>query len=241
VADGVDPGLVEAVRWRIYDVLTQTSDESPLPEADKDKLLALACGAACDVLSRWVGSPGWKAMCDSGTATVADVIPDLKRVRPFLDPLKETLSRIEAEGRCRPGVPEIGDATEQIDRAIAATEYTGRRYRRFSQGQLFDLATRRVKQLQENVCKIAGEFKRNFEDQQEREKRRKKARSVLGTVATVLLSVSLTMAGTNPTAVRQDIPQWVHDVSNVLLVHHVAQTAQPNVRIAPPHAGPHVG
>jgi hypothetical protein len=242
VADGVDPGMVEAVRWHIYDALTRTSEHSTLPEQEQDRLLAQVCGEACDVLGRWVRSDVWAAMRTSGSGTVADVIPDLKRVKPFLDPLKETLNRIEAEGKRRPGVPEIGDATRHIDRAIAATEYTGRRYRRLSQDQLFDQATRRVEQLKADVCRLAGEFQHDVGDQQKRAQRKKRALSVLGTVASVLLSVALSMVvSASPAAVHQNTAQWVHDASTVMVVHHVAQTAQPNVRIAPPHAGPHVG
>jgi hypothetical protein len=264
VADGVDPGMVEAVRWHIYDALARTSEHSTLPEEEQDRLLAQVCGEACDVLGRWVEGDVWAAMRKSHTGTVADVIPDLKRVQPFLDPLKETLNRIADEDRRRPGVPEIGDTTRYIDRAIAATEYTGHRYRRLSQNQLFDQASRRVEELQKNVCRLAGEYKsdredqqehakreleeqeeqakRDLEDQRKRDKRKRWARSVLGTVATTLLSLALSMVvSTTPASVHQDSAQWVHEASNVLLVHHVAQTAQPNVRIAPPHAGPHVG
>jgi hypothetical protein len=245
VADGVDPGMVEVVRWHIYDTLARTTEDSTLPEEEQNALLAQACVEACDVLGRWVKSQSWEKLRESGEGTVADVIPDLKRVRPFLDPLKETLNRISEEGRKGHRAPDIGDAEKHIDRAIAAVGYTGRRYRRLSQIQLFDQATQRVNQLRDSVCELAREFKkdldRHADDQQKRAKRKKRAWILLKKVAPVLLTVSLAMAGASPAAMRQNIPEWGHDAVKVLLVHHVAETAQPSVRIAPPHVGPHLG
>jgi len=48
------------------------------------------------------------------------------------------------------------------------------------------------------------------------------------------------MAGANPHDVRQNIPDWGHEADKVLVVHHVAESAQPSVRIAPPRLGPQV-
>lgn len=245
MADGVDPGMVEVLRWHIYDALAKASEHSTLPAAEQDRLLAQACAEACDVIGRWVESQEWEDLCRPGNGTIADIIPDLKRVKPFLDPLKETLNRISKGDRGRHRVPEIEDAAKHIDRAIAAAEYTGRRYRRLPQSDLFQQATRRVKQLRDSLCKLAGEFKddldRHPDAQQKRAKRRKLASILLGQVAPFLVSVSLALAGASPAAMRQNIPEWAHDAVKVLLVHHVAETAQPSVRIAPPRVGPHVG
>lgn len=245
MADGVDPGMVEVVRWHIYDALARASEHSTLPKAEQDRLLAQSCAEACGVLGRWMESEDWKKMRSSGKGTVADVIPDLERVKPFLDPLKETLIRISQGDRSQHRAPEIGDVEKYIDRAIAAAEYTGRRYRRLSQSQLFEQAARRVEQLRKSLCELAGEFKndldRHPDDQQKRAKRRKIAAILLGQVAPFLVAVSLALASASPTAMRQNIPEWGHDAVQVLLVHHVAETAQPSMRIAPPRVGPHVG
>ena len=241
----MDSGLVEVLRWHIYDSLARTTEHSTLPEEEQDRLLAQVCAEACDVLGNWVKSQNWEELRSSGNGTVADVIPDLKRVRPFLDPLKKALNRISEGDRSGHRAPAIEDAAKHIDRAIAAAEYTGRRYRGLSQSQLFSQATNRVEQLRKSLCDLAGEFKndldRHADDQQKRAKRRKRASILLGQVAPFLISVSLALASASPAVMRQNIPEWGHDAVKVLLVHHVAETAQPSVRIAPPRVGPHVG
>jgi hypothetical protein len=233
--------MVEVLRWHIYDSLARTTEHSTLPAEEQDRLLAQVCAEACDVIGSWVKSQNWKEMRSSGDGTVADVIPDLKRVRPFLDPLKKALDRISEGDRCgNRGAAE--DAQRHIDRAIAAAEYSGRRYRGLTQSQLFIQATKRVEDLRKSLCDLAAEFKndldRHADDQQKRAKRRKRASILLGQVVPFLVSVSLALASASPAVMRQNIPEWGHDAVKVLLVHHVAETAQPSVRIAPPRVGP---
>ena len=84
------------------------------------------------------------------------------------------------------------------------------------------------------MCALAGELK----SQTANAERRKKARSVLGKVAGLLLTLTLTMAGAGPHDVARHIPEWGHEAVKVLVVHQVAQTAQPQVKVAPPRLGP---
>ena len=236
MTDGISAGLIEAVQRDIYDALARTSEGSLLPEEEQDRLLAQACTEACDVLARWLESPEWREQCPAGRAPIADAIPEWERVRPFLEPLKETLAAIAQRQHDLPVIGEIGDPDRYIDRVVAAAEQTARRYRRYDRQALFTTATGRVSDLRTEVCELAGDLK----SQTRSTERRKKARSVLGKVAGLLLTLSLTMAGASPATVAQNIPEWGHEAVKVLFVHHVAETAQPQVKVAPPRMGPRV-
>jgi hypothetical protein len=67
MANGVDPGMAEVLRWHIHDALAKASEHSTLPEAEQDRLLAQACAEACDVIGRWVESPEWKEVTGADT------------------------------------------------------------------------------------------------------------------------------------------------------------------------------
>jgi hypothetical protein len=250
VARGVSPGMIEAVQSHIYDALARTTEHSTLTDEQQDRLLAQASIESCDLLSAWLDGPDWDGLRPSVKGTLADTIPDWERMRPFLDPLRDTLIRFSQRQKDM----AIGDPDEYIDRIIKDAESTGRRNRRLDRQQLFDTATERLGSLRTTICGLAGELTGDLEtrandletrandaeSKRKRKDRRKKVLSVLGTIATVLLSVSLAMAGANPHDVRQNIPDWGHEAVNVLVVHHVAASAQPGVRIAPPRLGPQV-
>jgi hypothetical protein len=236
MADGISGGLIETVQRHIYDALAQTSERSTLPGDEQDKLLAQACAEACDVLTRWLASPEWAALAPSGRGLIADAIPDWERVKPFLDPLRETLAAIAKRQKDLPVIQEIGDPDRYIDRVVEAAEETARRHRRYDRQALFKTATDRASDLRTEVCELAGDLK----SQTTSAERRKKARSVLGKVAGLMLTLSLTMAGASPATMAQNIPAWGHEAVKVLFVHHIAETAQPQVRVAPPRMGPRV-
>lgn len=234
MADGISAGQIEAVQRDIYDALARTTERSVLPDEEQDRLLAQACAEACDVLTSWLGSPQWEALCPSGRAPIADAIPEWERVKPFLDPLKETLAAIARRQQRLPVVPEIGDPARYIDGIIAAAEQTARRFRRFDRQELFTDATGRVSRLRADVCALSGDLT----SQTRSAERRKKARSVLGKVAGLLLTLTLAMAGAGPHDMAEHIPEWGHEAVKVLVVHHVAQTAQPEIKMGPPRMGP---
>ena len=248
MAGGINPERVETVQRHVYDALARTSVQSTLSEEEQDRLLAQACVESCDLISDWLESPEWENLRPAGHQPIADSIPDWARIRPFLDPLKETVARISRHQEKLPGLPETSDPAAYIDNAIRSAEYTARRHRRYNRRQLFATATERLRELRASVCGLAAEFAGDLraraddqESQRKRRERRKRALSVLGIVANVLLSVSLTMAGASPHDVRQHVPEWGHEAVKVLFVHHLAQSAQPSVRVAPPRLGPRVG
>lgn len=250
MTDGISAGRIEAVQRDIYDALARTSERSVLPDEEQDRLLAQACAEACDVLALWLKSPEWKAQRPAGRGPIADAIPEWERVRPFLDPLKETLGAIAQRQKDLPVVQEIGDPDHYIDEVVAAAGKTARRFRQFERQKLFVEATSRVDRLRADVCVLAGELKRELESDlksqaesaaKSAERRavwRKRARRVLAKVPGLLLTLSLTMAGASPHTMQQNIPEWGHEAVKVLLVHHIAETAQPEVRLAPPRLGP---
>lgn len=244
MAGSISPGMIEAVQRDIYDALARTSSHSTLPEEEQDKLLAQACAEACDILGGWVNSPFWKELAParaSAKKPIADATADWKRVRPFLDPLEETVDRISARLRGVPGVPEIKDASGYIAAVVESVDNTIRRYRRLDGQQLYDDATAKMQALKDQVCGLASELRTQVDDTKKKTERRSRARRILGTVAGVLLSVSLAMAGAGPSAVRQNIPEWGRDAVQVLVVHHIAETAAPTMRVAPPRVGPRLG
>jgi hypothetical protein len=236
MADGLSADMIETVQRHIYDALAQTSERSVLPDEEQDRLLAQACAEACDILTSWLGSPQWQALCPASRAPIADAIPEWQRVQPFLTPLRETLAAIAQRQKGLPVARQIGDPARYVDGIVAAAEQTARRFRRFDRQELFQEATSRVSRLRAEVCALSG----SLADKTRRAEQRKKARSVLGKVAGLLLTLTLTMAGVSPHDVAQHIPEWGHEAVKVLVVHHVARTAQPEVKMAPPRPGPRV-
>jgi hypothetical protein len=245
VAGSVSPEMIDVVRRDIYVALAQTTDLSTLPAEEQDRLLAQACAEACEILGTWINSPEWKALAPSGAAArepIAGAVADWHRVKPFLVPVREMLGRVSV--RQGPDTADIEDPSAYVDDMIAAAQATGRRHRRLNRQDLYDDATDKTRNLQQRVCEIAREFRDERDRQQSeqhRAERRSRARGLLKTIGGVLLAVGLAMAGASPGAVRQNIPEWGHDIVQVLVVHNVAHTAAPTARIAPPRAGPRPG
>ncbi len=236
MAGSVSLDMIDAVQRHIYDALARTSAESVLPEDEQDRLLAQVSVEACDVLTRWLGSFQWNELSPSGGGPIGDAIPEWERVKPFLNPLKETLARITDRQRNIQGSREIPDPAAYVDRALEAAERTGRRYRRHKRAELFKLAANRIDSLRTEVCSLAT----GLRDSTRSADRRKRARSVLAKVAGLMLTLSLAMAATTPGQMRQNIPEWGHDAVKLLLVHNIAEAAQPGVPIALPQPGPQI-
>jgi hypothetical protein len=231
MAENVSLDEIEAVRRHIADALLASSARSTLPEEKQDELLAQACAESCDILDRWVNSGAWEGLRPAGRGPIADLIPDWRHVRPFLEPLGATLTRVSER---RPGDserPEIGDPEAYINQLISQAEATARRHRRFDREELFQQATDRIKVLRSSVCGAATDFAKGSKT---RARRRALARSALKAAAGFLLSAALIVGGVTPEALA-------HEVVKVVFVHHAAQTAQPAVRVAPPQLGPQLG
>lgn len=231
----ISPEMIEAAQRHIYDALARTSSHSTLTEDEQDTLLAMVCAEACVILDAWANSSDWGELAPSGPFAmkpIADDAGDWKHIEPFLDPLKETVSRISAR-RHMGGTPEILDPAEYIEKLISRVKYTSRRFRRLSRHDLYLEANRRMRALEDQVCIISRELGARVDDSEERRERRSRARAILGTVDGLLLSVSLAMASAGLSAVRQNIPQRGHEAVQVLVVHHIADTVTPIARLTP--------
>lgn len=251
MANGISIGRIEAVQRHIYDALTQSSDGSTLSEEEQDRLLAQACVEACDLLTGWLESPQWRDLRQTGTGPIGRAVPDWKQVKPLMEPLKETLAAI-AKRQYNPKTAPDFDPDRYINEAIEAAEKTARRYPRLDGQKLFEDADNKSRNLRNEVCQLASEFKVGFKKKAEHTAKlaehdsrwRRRAKKVLKTIPGFLLAASLTMAGAvmgaSPHAVAQNVPAWGHAAVNVVVVHHVAQTAQPEVKVAPPRMGPRV-
>lgn len=252
MANSVSIDRIEAVQRHIYDALTQSSDGSTLPEEDQDRLLAQACVEACDLLTGWLESPQWQGLRPSAPTLIGKAVPDWELVKPLLDPLKETLAAIAQRQQGLPTVRTIGDPDTYINEVIEAAAKTARRYPRLDGQKLFDEADSRSRNLRDDVCQLASEFKVGFKKKAEDAAKlaenssrwRRRAKGVLKKIPGFLLAASLTMAGAmmgaSPHAVAQNVPAWGHAATSIVAVHHVAQTAQPEVKVAPPRMGPRV-
>jgi hypothetical protein len=238
MTDGISADMIEAVQRHIYDALAQTSERSILPDEEQDRLLAQVCAEACAVLASWLDSPEWETLRPSGRDPIADAIPEWERVRPFMDPLRETLAAIMQRQQDLPSAQEIGDPAAYINRVLTTAEQTARRFRRYNRQELFETAADRLKRLRDDVCALAGDFAGGLKSKEKSAERRKKARRLLAKVPGVLLSLTLAMGGTSPHDMVQHFPEWGHEAVKVLVVHHIAETAQPEVKLAPPRLGP---
>jgi hypothetical protein len=178
MARNVTLSEVELVQQLVYEALYDSSPNSPLSEEEQDKKLARACAASCELLGRWAGSSAWNGLRPIGRGPIADVIPDWQSIRPFLEPLGATLSRMQERRPTVSAMPEIGDRKA-----------------------LFDDATDRIAALRASVCGVAGTFTK---DSKKRAQRRSLARSALKQVGGFLLSASLILAGITPQALAHE-------------------------------------
>jgi hypothetical protein len=225
--------MIDTVRWHINDALARTSNRSTLSDDAKDAELAQASAEACDLLNQWLGSFEWGQLRPSGSAPIWDAIPEWERIRPFLDPLGEALARITQRQKNTRGARDASNPAAYIDEAIREAGRTARRYKRYDRGQLFTEAGNRIEVLRKEACEFAAHFNAEKETAQQR----RKVRAALGTIAGLLLTLSLALASASPHDVRQNIPEWGHEAVKVLMIHDIAATAQPGVHVAPPRLG----
>ena len=238
IRDEVRLAEIKKVQDDILNALVRTNPPTTLSADEQDSLLAQACSEACGILDRWVKSTPWEELRPKTREAIADVIPDWQAIRPFLAPLGVTLGRVTERRPSLAGIPEIGKPEDYIDDLITRTESTSRRHPGFTRQQLYTEATNRIKTLRSSVCSLAGDFAKGAKN---RARLRAAARSALKWTAGFLFSAALLTIGLTPQAVAHDAPAVVHEAVSVALVHQLAWTAQPTVRVAPPQLGTHLG
>jgi hypothetical protein len=217
---------IAGVQADVADALNRTSPASILPKAEQHSLLGQGCVEACDLLTDWLASPGWDGLRPKHDGPIASWIPERENLKKFLDPrLKDTLARADQGRNCVD--------TSLVDRAYEAVRDTARRYPRMKSQDLFLVARKRVEALQQEVCALATRLK----GQAHTAETWRKARKALKKVEEVLLAVVLAIVAAGPQAALGP-SEWIHEAVNVVVVHQIAHSAQPNLRVAPPRAGP---
>ena len=161
---------------------------------------------------------------------IASWIPERDNLKMFLDPtLRDTLARADQDRNCID--------TSLVDRAHEAVKDTARRYPRMKSRDLFLVARKRVEALEQEVCALAAHLKSQAHKAETPAATQSSARKALKKVKDVLPAMLLAILAAGPQAALGP-SEWIHEAVNVVVVHQIAHSAQPNLRVAPPRAGP---
>lgn len=239
--DRVTIERVAMVQAHILDATLRTSADSALSGPEQDRLLAQSCTEACDLLRDWLGSGWFGQPRPSDDGLLADAVPTAEQFTQFLGPIFEDALRHAAQAGITIDVAGLQDARVQVA-ALA------RRYRRMKRRELFEAAEERVGALRDEVCQVAARLREMPQAGEEPDPRaeqlRHKAQRALKKVRNFLPAVALTVAGAmlgvGPHQMAQSVSEWGHEAARVVVVHHIADLAQPAVRVGPPRAGPRV-
>jgi hypothetical protein len=230
---------VAMVQADILGATLQTSSGSTLSAPEQDRLLAQGCAEACDLLRDWLASGWFGQLRPAGDGLLADAVPTTEQFTQFLGPIfGDALTRA-----ARAGI-EIDPSSLQDARAKVAG--LARRHRRMRRPDLVRAAEERVGTLRDEVCRAAAQLKKIVADGSDTGPAgaawRQKAQRTLKKVAAFLPTVALTVAGAmlsaGPHEMAHSVSEWAHEAATVVVVCHIADLAQPAVRIAPPRSGP---
>jgi hypothetical protein len=239
--DRVTVERIARVQAHILDATLSTSENSTLSGPEQDGLLAQSCAEACDLLQDWLESGWFSQVRPSGDGLLAEVVPTAEQFSQFLGPVFEDALSHAAQA----GVPVD---TSGLQDARAKVAGLARRHRRIKQRDLFNAAQDRVTALRDEVCHVARGLREMLQSGDEpgprAEQLRQKARRALKKVRKVLPALALTVAGAmlgvGPHQMAQSVSAWGHEAARVVVVYHIADLAQPAVRITPPGFGPQV-
>jgi hypothetical protein len=248
---------VEALRRHIADAVTLTSDRSTLPDQEKDRILEQACGEACDLLDDWHDRQEAMAGRAAPDVPLRDIIADQQEFADFLSPLFADALERAADRSADSDSSTLAAAHGEAVAAIAAAAVTARRHPRMRAQDVFEIAVKRVGDLQGEVCKLADQLREARLDAERqgagpadqagqqaasarRSAWRRRAVKTLKTVGAFLLPLTVSLVfSAAPQQAAQNVSAWTH-AAQVVIAHELAASAQPGVRIAPPQAGPHL-
>jgi hypothetical protein len=217
---------------RILYATDSTSENSTLPIGAQDELLAETCADACQLLGDWLVSGWFQQAQPEAEGLLADALPTSAQFTKFLGPIfASELQRISERG--------IQIDVGQLEQARAGVAALARRHRRLKPADLFPVAEKRVQALTREVCQAASLMKKA--PAASRHKARRALKKVAAFLPTVALTVGGAMLSAGPAQMEQSVSAWVHDAAQVVVVYHLADLAQPGIRISPPSAGPRVG
>jgi hypothetical protein len=227
---------VAAVQAGIRDTLLVTSPHSTLPPGEQDRRLAQSCSETCDLLRDWLDSGWFGERPPAGDDLLAETVPSPEQFARFLGPpFADTLAWL---ARC--GI-EVTPA--QLELARAGVAELARRHRRVRRAELREVAEARVRTLARNVCQAAAQLRKISAAGTSAEPGgqvwRRRAQRVLKTAAAGLPSLALSVVLTaGPPQVEHSVSAWAHDAATeVVMLYHLAELAQPGARLFPPEAG----
>lgn len=224
---------IATVHGHIVEALVHTSERTTYSELEQDRLLAQSCAETCDLLQDWLASSWWEQLRPSADGPIGDVVPDLEHFQEFLDPmLTDALAQASRHG--------VSVPASHVDEARAALQATARRHRRMKRRQLFQLANERINALRQEVCALADHLRTSTKDTAMRDAVRRRARTALTKASGLLVALVLAMGGAGPHQMTQNLSDWGHEVTKLVMVHDIAHHAQPSLRIVPPRAGPRI-
>lgn len=223
---------VAGLQARILDAVRNTSPDSTMPAGQQDRLLAGLCADTCQLLGDWLES-GWfdqSRAADETPLTAALASPE--QFARLLGPaFGDALDRL---ARC--GL-EVNRA--QLEQARDGVARLARRHLRIKTKDLYEIAQWRVRELSREVCRAASQMKKNPTAFRSRAQRALK--KVAAFLPSVALSLAVTTLGVGPHQLDQNVSEWAHDAAQVVMVYHLADLAQPGIRISPPAPGPRIG
>ena len=224
--EAVTPQRLAAVYAGVADVLARTSESSPLPGAEQDRLLAAACAEVCDLLKDWLTGEDWRRMRPRPAARVADAVARREDYARFLDrALEDVMTRASRAA----AVPSL--AASLVAEARAALERTAGRHLWWTQRELFGSAESRVRELRAETCKLAGDLGRAAVAQPTRKADRRRARAALKTVIGVVPVLVLAMAEAGPAQMEANLSAWGHDAVRVVTIYLIAELAAPEIEL----------
>jgi hypothetical protein len=223
---------VAAVQSGILDAVLKTSPRSVLSRDEQDQLLAQMCAEACDLLGDWLISDWFQEARPSADSLLAAAVPGPDQFAALLGPVfGDALARLAQRG--------VEVTYAQLEQARNGVAALARRHRRMKRADLIEVAQHRVQDLTSEVCRAASQMKRAPAAFRSRTKRTLK--KVAAFLPTVALTMGAAMLGVGPHQMELSVSEWIHDAAQVVVVYHLADLAQPGIRISPPATGPRVG
>jgi hypothetical protein len=233
------PEEIARVHVRVAEAVTRTADESTLPAAEQDRLLADACHEACGLLVSWLASLDWKQMRPKPSAQVVVITRE-----DYLTFLDEGLT----DALIRAGLPWHA-AASLVNDARVAIERTAGHHLPSAQRDLYRDADERLRDLRGEVCTLAVALKAAVSEDAKSAGEgksddrasalRRSARAALKLLNALLPALIVAMVTVTPGQVETAVSAWGHDAFQVVATCLIAEQVQLHVQIEPPQpSGP---
>ena len=230
---------VAMVQADILSATVRTSGNSTLPVPEQNRLLAQGCAEACDLLQDWLTSGWFGGLRATDDGLLADSLPTAEQFTQFLGPVFGDALVCAAQAGIEIDVSCLHEARTKV-------AGLARRYRRMKRTDLFRAAAERVGALRDEVCRAAAQLKKIAADGGDpgpagavwRQKAQRALRKVAAFLPAMALTVAGAMLGVGPHEMTHSVSEWAHEAATIVVVEHIADLAQPTVRVTPPRSGP---